>query len=175
MNCRLAAIVFDRDDDPDTPLREFVEGAARCGARVAGLIQEREPGCEGEPHDIRVRNLTTGERLNIMQDLGRAAEGCRVDPRAIAVAAQQLAGALAGRPDLIVANRFGKLESEGDGMIAEIGAAVAEDVPLIVCVPSRFVAAWDAFAGGLDVKMPPSRAAIEAWWPAIAPAPASAA
>ncbi len=168
----LAAIVFGRDEDPDSPLRALVEALSASGLRIGGLLQEHggEDGCSR--HDVGVYNLMTGERLNVMQDLGAEATGCRVDPAAIAVAASQLGSAVAARPDLICANRFGRLESEGGGMIAEIGEAVAEGVPLIVCVPRRFLDAWSAFAGGLDAQLPPRREAIEAWWATVARAAA---
>jgi len=163
---RLAAIVFDRDEDPDAPLAEFLDALGRRGLRVAGLVQEHGDG----EHDISVRNLTTGERFGVMQDLGKAAEGCRVDPVAVAVAARQLADALRGRPDLVVANRFGRLESEGGGLIAEIGEAVVEGIALIVCVPQRYLEAWNAFAGGLDRQLSPGREALEGWWASLASA-----
>jgi hypothetical protein len=169
---RLAAIVFDRNEEPDPPLIAFLEAAARRGARIAGLVQERT--CGGGPcalHDARVRNLVTGETLDIMQDLGRDATGCRVDPVAIAVAAGWLGAASAARPDLLVVNRFGRLESEGAGMLAEIGDAFAGCLPLIVCVPKRYLGAWDAFASGLDVKLAPTRESIEGWWTALASPP----
>ncbi|RBP10585.1 uncharacterized protein DUF2478 [Roseiarcus fermentans] len=168
---RLAAVVFDRDEEPDPPLIAFLDAAAARGVRVAGLVQERagdEDLCA--LRDVRVRDLVTGATLAIMQDLGRDATGCRVDPEAIAVAAGMLDRARAGDPDLLVVNRFGRLESEGDGMLAEIGRAFADDLALIVCVPKRYLAAWDAFAAGLDEKLPPTREAIEAWWAAVAPA-----
>ena len=57
-----------------------------------------------------------------------------------------LDGARETGPDLLVANRFGRLESEGGGMLAEIGRAFADGLPLIVCVPKRYLNAWDAFA-----------------------------
>ncbi len=103
-----------------------------------------------------MRDLVTGETLDIMQDLGREATGCRVDPAAIAVAARWLDTARERGPDLLVVNRFGRLESEGGGMLAEIGRAFADGLPLIVCVPARYLDAWDAFAAGLDAKLPPT-------------------
>jgi hypothetical protein len=172
---RLAAVVFDRDEEPDPPLAAFLDAAARRGVRVAGLVQERagDGGCA--LHDARVRDLVTGETLDIMQDLGTEATGCRVDPAAIAVAAGMLDRARAENPDLLVVNRFGRLESEGGGMLAEIGQAFADGLPLIVCVPKRYLSAWDAFAAGLDAKLPPTREAIEGWWSALGLAlPASA-
>ena len=175
----LAAIVFDRDEEPDPPLLAFVEAALRRGLRIAGLVQER--ACDSDLcalKDVRVRDLFTGETLEIMQDLGREATGCRVDPAAIAVAARMLDAARATGPDLLVVNRFGRLESEGGGMLAEIGRAFADGLPLIVCVPARYLEAWDAFAAGLDAKLPPTLPAIESWWAALSPAssaPAAAA
>ena len=112
---RLAAIVFGRDEAPDEPLIAFVEGAIADGARVAGLVQERADDDLCDRHDVQVRDLLSGETLPIMQDLGPEATGCAVDPAAIAEAARLLARALATNPDLLVVNRFGRLESEGGG------------------------------------------------------------
>ena len=167
---RLAAILFDRDEAPDEALIAFIDAAARRGVRIAGLVQERADDDLCGLHDVRVRDLMSGERLPIMQDLGAGSAGCRVDPSAIALAARLLDRARATSPDLLVVNRFGRLESEGGGMLAEIGRAFAEGLALVVCVPSRYRDAWNAFAAGLDAQLPPSFEAIDAWWGAIAPA-----
>ena len=87
---RLAALVFGRDEEPDPPLAAFLDAVARRGVRVAGLVQERARDDLCDLHDVRVRDLGTGATLPIMQDLGRDATGCRVDPAAIAVAAGML-------------------------------------------------------------------------------------
>ena len=170
---RLAAIVFDKTDDPDTPLRAFIADARENGARISGLVQERCDDGASDDRDLLVRDLDTGETLPIMQNLGAEAEGCRVDPAAIADAARLLDQARARRPDLLIVNRFGRLESEGGGMIAEIGAAVANDEAVLICVPLRYRDAWNAFAGGLDVQLPPMGEAIAHWWAAIAPTKAT--
>lgn len=158
---RLAAIVFDKADDPDAPLRALIAQLAAQGVKVAGLVQER---ADADGEDVRVRDLDTGATLPIMQNLGVDSEGCRVDPAAIAEVSQMLGVARAGRPDLLIVNRFGRLESEGGGLIAEIGAAVANGEAVIVSVPLRYLDAWSAFAGGLDVQLPPDRAALARWW-----------
>lgn len=165
---RLAAIVFDRDEAPDAPLIDFIDAVTRRGVRVAGLVQERAGGDLRDLHDVQVRDLVSGDRLPIMQDLGPEASGCRVDPAATALAARFLDRALEGRPDLLVVNRFGRLESEGGGMLGEIGRAFADGVALIVCVPKRYREAWNAFADGLDAQLPPSSSAIHDWWEALA-------
>ena len=169
---RLAAIVFERGEAPDEALITFVEEVKAAGARVAGLVQERADDDLCDRHDVRVRDLLSGEILPIMQDLGPDATGCAVDPAAIAEAARLLDRALATNPELLIVNRFGRLESEGGGMLAEIGRAFAEGVAMIVCVPERYRDAWNAFAAGLDHQLPANREAIEAWWRRVAPAPA---
>jgi Protein of unknown function (DUF2478) len=166
---RLAAIVFERDEAPDEALIAFVSGAMASGARIAGLVQERADDDLCDLHDVRVRDLTSGEVLPIMQDLGSGSTGCAVDPAAIAAAARLLGRALATNPDLLIVNRFGRLESEGGGMLEEIGRAFSEGVATIVCVPARYRDAWDAFAAGLDAQLPAEREAIETWWRSVAP------
>jgi hypothetical protein len=166
---RLAAIIFDKGEDPDAPLRDFIAAARARGVKISGLVQER---CEDDgrrlknddPPDLRVRDLDTGETLPIMQNLGAASEGCRVDPAAIANAARLLDNARARKPDLLIVNRFGRLESEGGGMLAEIGQAVADDEALLICVPLRYREAWNAFAEGLDEQLRPVSSDIDAWW-----------
>lgn len=167
---RLAAIVFDRDEAVDATLRAFIDALRAQGVKVAGLVQE--PGADED--DLQVRDLTTGERLPIMQNLGAESTGCAVDPAAIAVAARMLDRARGEKPDLLIVNRFGRLESEGAGMIAEIGAAVSEGEAVLIATPLRYGDAWNAFAQGLDVQMRPDLAALLAWWRAVARENASA-
>ncbi|HMN72427.1 MAG TPA: DUF2478 domain-containing protein [Rhodoblastus sp.] len=157
---RLAAVLFDREEAVDDVMRAFIAALRGRGARVAGLVQE--PGAE--ERDLQVCDLSTGERLPIMQDLGAQSTGCAVNPAAIAVAARMLDRARGEKPDLLVVNRFGRLESEGAGMIAEIGAAVSEGEAVLIAVPLRYGDAWNAFAGGLDAQMRPDLAALENWW-----------
>ena len=163
---RLAAIIFDRDENPDAALVDFIAGLRRAGLRVGGLVQESDVIANeaGAEHDIFVRDLDTGARLPIMQNLGPLAEGCRVDPIAIAEAANLLENARVLKPDLLVVNRFGRLETESGGMIAEIGRAVADGDALLICVPLRYRDAWNSFAGGLDVQVAPHSDALQAWW-----------
>ena len=164
----MAAIVFDRNEAPDQPLAHFIEVKRSRAVRIGGLVQEDGDALRA-PRDVAVRDIATGESLPIMQELGADATGCSVDPSAIAAAAQMLARAIAARPQLLVVNRFGRLEAEGRGMRVEIAQALIDEIPLIVCVPRRYLEAWNAFADGLDAQIPPLRAAIEAWWTSLEP------
>ncbi|WP_163570829.1 DUF2478 domain-containing protein, partial [Klebsiella pneumoniae] len=89
---------------------------------------------------------------------------CRLDPTGLAEAAGALKAALEKPVDLVVINKFGRMESEGQGLVAEIGEAVASGRPLIIGVPRRFAEAWDDYAAGLDDKLACRPDALAAWW-----------
>jgi hypothetical protein len=171
---RIAAVLFDRDDEVDAAVGEFVAAVRREGALVAGFLQERLETADCAHDDVRLRDLVRGDAFAIMQDLGAGATGCRLDAAAIAFAAGRLGEVLAlePEPDLVIVNRFGKLECEGGGLLAELGETVARGLPVVVCVPLRFRDAWVAFAGGLDVELPPVSGALADWWARARLAPA---
>ena len=164
---RLAAIVFAPEQNVDALIAAFVADAQREGCRVAGVrqIESAADDCTGA---VQAVDISSGARFRLMQDLGAGAGACRVDPAAIARVGQIVGAAVRERPDLIVVNRFGKLEAEEkDGVVAEIGAAVAAGVPVLVAVSRRFLSAWNEFAAGMDAQVPCDRAALDAWWRAV--------
>jgi nucleoside-triphosphatase THEP1 len=160
----IAAVIYGPDDDCDQMLADLAHDWAKAGVAVAGLVQLNSgSGCA--EIDMELEAVDTGQRINICQDLGSGSvEACRLDPAGLAEAAAALRSALARPVDVVVINKFGRMEAEGTGLIAEIGAAVSADHPLIIGVPRRFLAAWDGFAGGMDVKLACTRQAAEAWW-----------
>jgi len=63
-----------------------------------------------------------------------------------------------------VINRFGRLESEGGGIIDEIAAAATSGIPVLIGVAARYHDAWRRFAVGFDEELVCSREALDAWW-----------
>lgn len=171
----LAAVIYGPDDDCDQMLADFAHGLAAQGVAVAGLVQINGRDASCAAMDMELEDLDTGRRINICQDLGSgSADSCRLDPIGLAEAAGALKAALDKPLDLVVINKFGRMESEGQGLLAEIGAAVATGRPLIIGVPRRFAGAWDDYAGGLDEKLACRLEALAAWW-TVARSPALAA
>jgi molybdate transport system ATP-binding protein len=159
----IAAVIYGPDDDCDHLLTDIAHDWMASGLRVAGLVQINA-GASCDEIDMELEALDTGRRIGICQDLGSgSANACRLDPRGLAEAAGALRAALDKPVDVVVINKFGRMEAEGAGLIAEIGATVEAGLPLVIGVPRRFAAAWDAFAGGLDVKIACERDAIDAW------------
>jgi len=160
----IAAVIYGPDDDCDGLLTTFAHDLRRSGVKVAGLVQiNAGSGCA--ELDMKLEALDTGRRINICQDLGRgSANACRLDPQGLAEAAASLRDALDKPTDLVVVNKFGRMEAEGGGLVGEIGAAVAAELPLVVGLPSRFRDAWEAYSGGMAETVPCSREALDGWW-----------
>lgn len=158
-----AAIRVERHHSVD----DILEGAARAlqadGLSVAGFLQ-RESAGDGECcNRIDLEDIASGERHIISQALGSGARGCRLDPQALAGVAGPLLASLDRQPDLLILNRFGKGESEGQGLRAVIEEACARGIPLLTVVRENYVEAWQAFAGELGVVLPPNQASAIEW------------
>lgn len=160
----LAAIVFKPGENVDALVAAFADKLKQHGFRVDGVTQANPPERDCANRAIEAVNLSSGKRLAILQDLGRQTKSCRVDPAAIADIAQMLTQALARKPDLLLINRFGRLEAENAGIINEIGAAFEANVPSLICVSTRYLDAWNNFAHGMDAQLPCAEEALDAWW-----------
>jgi nucleoside-triphosphatase THEP1 len=166
---RLASVLYGPKEDCDALLAAFAEARRAEGVRLAGLVQLNGADVSCAAMEMALKDLTTGTSVDICQNLGAGSvNACRLDPQALAEAAGLLRAGLASEVDLVIINKFGRMESEGAGLIEEIGAAFAADLPMIVGVPQRFRAAWEAFSGGADEALVLSHEALDAWWKRIA-------
>lgn len=134
------------------------------GLVLAGVIQtnyvfDPERRCH---MDLSV--LGHGPSVRISQDRGRHARGCRLDPQALADAVAHVETALArGDADLLVVNKFGKAELDGDGFRDVIGKALLADLPVLTTVSDGHLAAFLDYAGELATELPPEIDAIVDW------------
>lgn len=140
----------------------FARELEACGVRVRGLVQRSEP-------EMHLVDIHGGRAYAITQNLGSGSLSCRIDPTGFAEASAVLRDALAEGADLVVVNRFGKLEADGGGLAAEMLTVMAEGVPLLTCVGAEQMAPWRAFTGGAAQLLPADLAALRRWWMAAAP------
>ncbi len=160
----IAALPYSEGAYPDRLLEAFVRGLQHRRFHVAGVIQHDLTRRDRSRCDMRLEDLATGMLIGLSQDRGPGARGCRIDQSGLAEAAVLIARALeAGRTDLLVINKFGKIESEGGGLREVIAEAAALGIPVIVGVPLRNLDAWHAFAGLLAEAIAPQRQALERW------------
>lgn len=163
---RIAAIVDDHCEEADRLLVTFAARELAAGRRVRGLVHL--------PHEL----TTNGKRMAltdvtdpdsrypISQALGAGACGCNLDPRGIADASLVLRRALQEPAELAIANRFGTLEAQGQGLADELLALMAADIPLLTVVKSSYLDAWREFTGGLATELPADEIAVQRWWSA---------
>jgi hypothetical protein len=164
--CDLAALVYQQDQDPDQVLRGFAADLGRRGYRAVGLVQLGHH-CADAPK-LSAMLVHTGEQLQLFQDLGACATGCRLDLGQLLNAGAQVASAIDQGADLVIVNRFGRQEREGKGLCYLIERALTADIPVVIAVPKHRFADWIRFADGMSVKLHCDLGSLNAWWDRVA-------
>lgn len=158
---------------PDASVPDSMEGFARIlqgqGFLVRGLVQRNSAPSGDCACTMTLVDLENGREFRISQDLGSGSTCCRVDTQAVAEATAVLRRATAGETDLLIVNKFGKLESQGRGMIDEMLAAVSCGIPLLTSVESPLLAQWRQLTGGLAEELSPGCGAMMRWWDTVRP------
>jgi hypothetical protein len=160
--CDLAALVYGAPDEADQLLREFVHELTGSGYRIVGLIQTRLG--DGA---AAVTVLPTGETIPLARRRGVSSDSASRSPCDLAEAAARIEILIESRADLLIINRFGRLEAEGTGLIDEIARALSFDIPVLVAVPEFRFSEWLSFCGGMGVKLPCRKGSLQGWWSAM--------
>jgi nucleoside-triphosphatase THEP1 len=171
---RAAAIAHDGTHNVDQLLLRMAHQQREAGRRVRGLTMSYPDGRDSCHGAMVLVDLDTGTEYSVSQPLGRESTGCRADPQGFARASEVLRRALSEGADLVIVNRFGKLEAEGGGFRAELLDIISSDLPLLTAVSANHLAAWNDFTGGATV-LPPDEDAVLAWLDACLQTPTLAA
>lgn len=163
--CDLAALVYEPDQDPDAMLRAFAADLNFRGYRLAGLIQRGHRVTDAP--ELPAVLVHSGENVNLFRDLDARAGGRRLDLETLIRVGDEIAAAIDRGTDLLLLNRFGRQEREGNGLLNLIDRALGADVPVLVAVPSFCFADWIRFSNGMSIKIANSRQALHAWWDAV--------
>jgi hypothetical protein len=164
--CDLAAIVYTARDDPDRLLLEFVGDLRRAGRRALGLVQlGRNPFCDSRI--IRLLQLPSEEVVSLHHDPASGARQCGLKSERLVGTAGAIAAAIGAGADLVVINRFGRLEAEGKGLIDLIRRAGEADIPVLIAVPEHRFEAWTKYSCGMSVRIACNRRALNRWWQSV--------
>ncbi|MFA6267335.1 MAG: DUF2478 domain-containing protein [Pseudolabrys sp.] len=163
MPSNILAVVYTDGLAADKYLAGWGYALRAAGLSVAGLVQlntfERDPGkC-----DMAVEELFSGTVLQLSEDRGKEASGCRLDRSILTQAAGLLLAALDQQPDILVLNKFGKVEAEGEGLRDALAKAVELGVPIVVGVPFRNLDQWRIFAGEMAEECPVDSPHMQKW------------
>lgn len=148
----------------DALLDGFTADLKRRGFRVGGLVQRNHGSGDDCAERMELVDVATGRAYDITQKLGRESQSCRVDPTGVAEASQAIRTAVASGVDLLVVNKFAGLESHGDGLSDEMLTAIAEGIPVLTSVGSRYLNEWQTATGGFCDLLSPVPEALWRWW-----------
>jgi hypothetical protein len=135
--------------------------------RLAGLVAENHGLADRHCQAGYLRNLTTGARFSIFNDLGPGVAMCHLDGVGAVAAAAAVQSDIAAGCDLVLLNKFGKLEIAGDGLASAFRAAITAGLPLLTSVSPAHDEAWRRFVGQEFAVLPPDPAAIDLWRHAV--------
>lgn len=149
----ITALIYSDGPAADAALRALAREWQAQGLTLAGLVQHNVPRASRRRCDMLLEDLSTGARFALSQDRGAEARGCTLDVGQLMAAFLAVRKGLALRPDRVILNKFGKMESEGRGLRALIAEALESGIPLVIAVPWRNIESWRAFSGGLGVEV----------------------
>ncbi|MFV1877126.1 DUF2478 domain-containing protein [Nioella sp.] len=152
--------------DVDRVLGRLAETLMARGVDVAGVVQTNTDCGPSKACDMDVEVLPAGPVLRISQDLGPESRGCRLNPEALELAVGLVGQRLNGDTRLLVVNKFGKQEAEGRGFREVIGAALAQDIPVVVGLNGLNRDAFEEFCGGMAEALTPELQALLDWFDA---------
>ncbi|MBB1091561.1 DUF2478 domain-containing protein [Rhodopseudomonas palustris] len=167
---------FGRSGRPSILGVVYSDGAAACrmisdlgyrlrdaGAMVAGIVPYHATR-DGTPRcDMEVEELSSRIILQLAEDQTPQASGCRVDPTAMQDAAALISAAFQKCPELLIINKFGRLEAEGYGLGDVITEAVDLGIPVLIGVPERHIKQWREFSNGLAEEAMIDSPRVQQW------------
>lgn len=176
-DARLAAVVYEAGAGAafDTCLATVARGLKASGLRLSGAVQHNTMGGDRCRCDMTLEDLATGRLVEISEQRGPQARGCRLNSAALEEIVGLAGAAVERGADLLIVNKFGKREAEGHGFRQVIDAALEQGTAVLVAVSRENLAAWQQFAAGLDVRLPQDARLITAWCEKAAARPEKAA
>jgi hypothetical protein len=135
----------------------------RPDVQLAGLVAESHGLPDRHCQAGYLRNLATGARYSIFHDLGPGVTDCHLDGIGAVAAAATVQRDIAESCDLVLLNKFGKLEAAGGGIAGAFRAALAAGFPLLTSVSPAHDEAWRQFTKREFAVLPADPAAIDLW------------
>ncbi len=158
----IAALVFGRNDRPDALLAAFARKLSTQGHRVIGFVQRG--GCASDM--LQLVELP-GERLHQVATTGPSAHGTAAHDwlRHSDLITSIVDHATAA--SLIILNRYGTLEQQGQGLLLLIEQCARGGTPLIVAVAEHRFDHWLHRVRGLGVKLRCRPDDLDRWWHSV--------
>lgn len=148
----------------DALLAAVVAELTARGVALSGVVQSNYVFDPDRHCHMDLTVLGNGPVVRISQDRGRHARGCRLDPEGLALAVGHVEATLdSGGAALLVVNKFGKAELDGEGFRETIGKALLAGIPVLTTVAPGHLPAFLDYAGDLGFALTSDADAIIAW------------
>jgi hypothetical protein len=144
----------------------------RRSVRLRGLVAEDHGLADRACNAGFLRNVASGERFSIFQDLGPGSSACHLDGAGALTAADAVRRDIEAGCDLVLLNKFGKLEADGRGLFGAFQAALEAHIPLLTSVSAAFEEPWKRFVRQSFAVLPADMDKINLWGQAVRRAPA---
>ncbi|MFT0213631.1 DUF2478 domain-containing protein [Pseudomonas sp. F1_0610] len=158
----LAAVVHAGNGEGDETIQQVIKYCRSKNWRVRGLVTERGKDPLGKL-PMLLRDIYTQQIFRISQCLGSESTSCVLDLGGLAQASEVLRRAVREKPDLVIINRFGSAEAEGEGFSQEFGQLISDGIPVLTLINERYLSAWLHFAQDLAYTLPLDFHAIKHW------------
>ena len=159
----ILAIVYSDGLAADRLISDLGYKIRDAGIAVAGIVQHNKFIRDRTKCDMEIEELSSGIVLQLSEDRGKEARGCRLDRGVLSEAAALLSTSLENKPELVILNKFGKLEAEGRGLRDTLAEVVQLGVPIVIGVPYRNIERWRAFTEGLAEECSVGSSRLHDW------------
>jgi hypothetical protein len=159
---KLAAIFTSAGADTQGPLAQAVTDWRAAGAAIVGVLAQAHGLPDRTCGAGFLRDIVSDKPYPIYLETAPLDTSCHLDAAGVDSACAAIIPQIADS-DLVVLNKFGKLEAAGAGLAPAFAAAVAAGKPVLTTVSKLHRAAWLAFAPGV-VVLPAERTALNDWW-----------
>lgn len=166
MTLNAIAVIYKAGTAPCTCLKDFAAKVARQKQKVGGLLQEMVSTEQGKLGGVEAIEIDTGRRIRIKTPHTAATdpEACMLQIDALAECSGALRRAIADQADLVIVEKFGKRESQGEGLVDDIIAVISEGLPTVVAVPELYIKEWNTVTGGDIEQVACDADALNKWW-----------
>ncbi len=164
-----AAAVYPAKKGGCKGLAPFVETLERSGVHVGGILQEKVPLANGGMRRVDAVDIRSGRRIPLNRPTPETWRSriCSLDLSALAETSAVLKRAVEDRVELMVVDKFGDAERDGEGLVDEILQGIAAGVPLLIAVPETNLDAWRERTGGMGATLPCDETALHEWWAGV--------
>lgn len=133
------------------------------GRKLAGAVQRNTHDGDRCRCEMTLQDLASGTLVQISEDRGAEAKGCRLDTSALEEIVGLVCASLESGAELLIVNKFGKREAEGHGFRQAIEGACTAATPVLMMVSSENKPACREYVEAAYIELPLDEEAVIAW------------